>query len=42
MEIKKGESQRKEYFYDDRGLIILEVMSANRNQKIEIRYDYFN
>lgn len=41
MEIKKGESQRKEYFYDDRGLIILEVMSANRNQNIEIRYDYF-
>jgi hypothetical protein len=41
MEIKKGESQRKEYFYDDRGLIVLEVISANRDQKIEIRYDYF-
>lgn len=42
IELQPGESQRKEYFYDDRGLIILEVISANRNQKIGIRYDYFN
>ena len=41
LELMPGESLRKEYFCDDRGLIVLEVISANRNQRIEIRYDYF-
>lgn len=39
--LKKGEALRKEYFYDERGLIILEVMFAPPDQKIKIRYNYF-
>ncbi len=42
MEIKKGESQRKEYFYDERGLKILEIISALPDQKVSISYEYYN
>lgn len=42
IKVEKGESLRKEFFYDERGLISLEVLSALPDQEIVIKYKYSN
>lgn len=40
LKLNKGEALRKEYFYDERGLISIEVLSVLPGQEIKIKYRY--